>query len=302
MLAFCSEPSRYARRVRAGRSLTFHVLGDPHNALAHHLIDEGIVPDLLVVDRFDRERTLRNQAPGNVPPATWQFFARHPYMSKYQKGVVQPCVAIVRGSKGDADRSVPYACAINELRVRNGMGAGDRPRAHDVWAALVAHEASRTMPRATMDASRISRHTLRDEPYVQVLLFAHAAVGAALLLQAAGIIAVPARNALLVCALAFALARWRAFFCGVVAQKWAARGRRNSSPRAGGGLAERLFVGPRFMVALLIAKLSELLGHLGGSTGGGLTLQTAPPPQTQQSEHSEQNEQNKVNEQGGCHT
>ena len=92
VLAFCSEPPRYARRVRAGRSLSFPVLGDPRNVLAHHLIDEGVVPGLLVVDRFDRVRTLRNQPPGNVPPATWQFYARHPYMSKYKEGVVQPCV------------------------------------------------------------------------------------------------------------------------------------------------------------------------------------------------------------------
>ena len=48
VLAFCSEPPRYARRVRAGRSLSFPVLGDPRNVLAHHLIDEGVVPGLLV--------------------------------------------------------------------------------------------------------------------------------------------------------------------------------------------------------------------------------------------------------------
>ena len=287
MLAFCSEPARYARRVRAGRSLSFPVLGDPQNTLAHHLIDEGIVPGLLVVDRFDRQRTVRNQTPGNVPPATWQFYARHPYMSKYKKGVVQPCVAIVRG-KGDAGRSVPYACAVNELRVRNGMGAGDRPRARDVWAAFVAHEAGGAAPGATMDGSRIARHTVREEPYLQVALFAHAAVGGALLLHVTGAITAPARNALLGCALAFALAYWRAFFRSIVAQKRVPpRGQRTTPSSV--GLHERLAVMPRFVLAILIAKLHELSGNLCG--GGG-----APVPQPLQKE------QNDEKEQKGCST
>ena len=289
MLAFCSEPSRYARRVRAGRSLSFPVLGDPQNTLAYHLIDEGIVPGLLVVDRFDRQRTVRNQTPGNVPPATWQFYARHPYMSKYKEGVVQPCVAIVRG-KGDAGRSVPYACAVNELRVRNGMGAGDRPRARDVWAAFVAHEVAGAAPSATMDGSRIPRHTVQEEPYLQVALFAHAAAGGALLLYVTGAITAPARNALLGGALAFALAYWHAFFRSIVAQKLVPpRGKRAAPSSA--GLRERLAVIPRFVLAMVITKLHELRGNLGRASGT-----PAPQPQLLQKEHNDEKEQK------GCST
>ena len=228
VLAVSSEHPRYARWAASEWKLTFPVIGDPKNVLADHLIDQGIIPDLCIVDRFDRERTMRNQAPGNVGDATWRWVTRHPFMKHYRHGCVQPAVAIVR-----SNRSVAFGMAVNKLSRRNGFGAADRPKVHVVWAAFKALLHSKAGAgadadgelggtggaggNAVIDGSHFTKDGIFDEAYLQCAAFAVVAVLAIAALLASG--RDPGGRisaALAAIALAFAAARWPQFLRSLV--------------------------------------------------------------------------------------
>jgi len=200
VLAITSEPPRYARLAQEEWEIRYPVMGDPQNRLSHHLIDKGLVPDLLVLDRFDRARSLRNQEA--ISEAAWTWFTNHPYLKHYLHGCVQPSVAIVR-----RNCSVAYSLAVKELSLKNGFGATTRPVADEVWAAFKA-----LAPGAgRMEGTGFRRHALTEEAYIQCLLFASVSVPAVAVLYLLDLAGAQTCAALLCLATAYGISRWHGF-------------------------------------------------------------------------------------------
>lgn len=149
-MAFSSEPRRLAALAKEQWGLTFPVLADTSNALAQHLIDEKIVPNLFISDTRPGSRLTAVQR---------RFFTNHPFMQHYLHGCTQPSLAIVH-----RDGSVPFSMAVYP-EPPNGMGAAGRPDVRQVWAAFESLED----PHGTVCPQQFRAQSIYDETYIRVL-------------------------------------------------------------------------------------------------------------------------------------
>ena len=152
MIAFTSEPQRYADRARRLRSLTYPVYGDPAHTVAHYLLQEQILPRLCIT---------------TTESGLW--YRNHPFMNKYIHGIVHPAVAVLQQAGPDRPIHVAYSMSV-QAQMTNGFGAVGRPNARQMWNKFKSECLTNGRLLTKMDGSSLRTEWLSDERYVRAAL------------------------------------------------------------------------------------------------------------------------------------
>ena len=161
-MAVTSEPPAWAARAKELWGISFPIVGDPEHQLAHYVIKENIIPNLVITHLDPAVAADASNIYSTVGPVPLAILRVHPWISKYKHGIAQPALSIIRNN-----RSVAYSMAVQPC-ASNGFGANDRPMGKQVWDAFKALDGDNTA--AKIDKSKIRLVGIIEETYLQLIL------------------------------------------------------------------------------------------------------------------------------------